>query len=163
MKIGDVEAEVRTVEEVKGLLFVVHGHEGEPRESVARFLGQLEFTPIILHEQANQGRTVIEKFEAHADVGFAVVLLTPDDLGGSCDGTQQPRARQNVILEWGYFVGYLGRSHVCALKKGDLELPSDILGIVWEPFDEHGAWKRKLAKELEDAGFRIDWQKAGRP
>jgi hypothetical protein len=80
-------------------VFIVHGHAGEPREAVARFLDRIGLDPIILHEQANQGKTIIEKFETHADVGFAIVLLTPDDFGGACGGAQHPRARQNVILE----------------------------------------------------------------
>jgi predicted nucleotide-binding protein len=137
-------------------IFIVHGHAGEPREAVARFLAQLDFEPIILHEQPNQGRTIIEKFEDHAEVGFAIVLLTPDDVS---HGDAQPRARQNVILELGYFIGRLGRSRVCALKVGELELPSDILGIVWTPFDAGGAWKQALGRELQAAGFDIDWNK----
>jgi predicted nucleotide-binding protein len=138
-------------------IFFVHGHAGEPREAVARFLEQLGLEPIILHEQANQGRTIIEKFEVHADVGFAVVLLTPDDVGGPVGKDQQPRARQNVVLELGYFIGRLTRARVCALKAGDIELPSDILGIVWTPFD--AGWKQALATELKAAGYEIDWNK----
>jgi predicted nucleotide-binding protein len=99
------------------------------RESVARFLEQIGFEAIILHEQANQGRTIIEKFEAHADVGFAVVLLTPDDEGRAKGGEIQSRAPQNVVLELGYFIGRLGRNKVCALKRGDLEFPSDYQGV----------------------------------
>jgi predicted nucleotide-binding protein len=80
------------------IVFLVHGHDDAVTESVARFLEKLDLRPIILHEQPNMGRTIIEKFEAHADVGFAVVLLTPDDLGGSASaGKLNPRARQNVI------------------------------------------------------------------
>jgi predicted nucleotide-binding protein len=145
-------------------VFIVHGHEGEPREAVSGFLRKIDFIPVILHEQSNQGRTIVEKFEAHAEVDFAVVLLTPDDVGGSKGGVQQPRARQNVILELGYFIGKLGRQNVCAIKLGDdLEMPSDIIGVVWTPFDAHGAWKSALARELEDAGHAIDWNKAMRP
>jgi len=144
-------------------VFIVHGHEGEPREAVAGFLRKIDFTPVILHEQSNLGRTIVEKFEAHADVDFAVVLLTPDDVGGPKDGAQQPRARQNVILELGYFIGKLGRQNVCAIKLGDLEIPSDIIGVVWTPFDAHGAWKTALAKELKDAGHEIDWNKVMGP
>jgi predicted nucleotide-binding protein len=140
-------------------VFVVHGHAREPREALARFLTGLGFEPIMLHEQANQGRTIIEKFVDHADVGFAVVLLTPDDVGGAKDGDARPRARQNVILELGYFIGRLARSRVCPLKVGDIELPSDILGIVWTDFDAGGGWKLGLAKELGAAGYDFDWKK----
>lgn len=138
-------------------VFIVHGHDEGARESVARFLEQLKFEPIILHERANQGRTIIEKIEAHSDVGFAVILLTPDDIGSVKDGELQPRARQNVLLELGYFVGRLGRSRVCALKRGDMEVPSDFGGVAYEPFDVGGAWKQALSRELQASGFDIDW------
>ena len=143
--------------------FVVHGHDDAARESVARFLENIGFRAVILHEQPNKGRTIIEKVEAHAEVGFAVVLLTPDDEGrtkGEVDFL--PRARQNVLLELGYFVGRLGRERVCALMRGELELPSDFGGVAWVPFDESAAWKTLLGKELQAAGFEIDWNKVMR-
>jgi len=142
-------------------VFVVHGHDGEAREMVARFLTAMGFEPVILHEQANQGGTVIEKFEANSDVGFAVVLLTPDDLGRSLKEEElKPRARQNVLLELGYFIGRLGRNKVCALKRGDVELPSDYVGVVWEKMDDGGGWKLALARELKAAGHEVDLNKA---
>ncbi|MBN6205578.1 MULTISPECIES: TIR domain-containing protein [Burkholderiaceae] len=142
-------------------VFVVHGHDGEAREIVARFLKTIEFEPVILHEQPNQGRTVIEKVEANSDVGFAVVLLTADDLGRSVKGEQlEPRARQNVLLELGYFIGKLTRVKVCALKRGELEIPSDFAGIVWEKMDDGNGWKMALARELKAAGYAVDLNKA---
>jgi predicted nucleotide-binding protein len=144
-------------------VFLVHGHDEGAREAVARFLEQIGFEPIILHEQAKQGRTVIENVEAHGNVGFAVVLLTPDDEGCKKGGTPQPRARQNVILELGYFVGRLGRKHVCALKRGDVEIPSDFGGVVYETFDSGGGWKQALGRELQAVGYEIDWNKVMGP
>jgi predicted nucleotide-binding protein len=138
-------------------VFVVHGHDDGSREIVARFLEKLEFEAVILHEQANQGRTVIEKVEAYGDVGFAVVLLTPDDEGCVKGGTPEPRARQNVILELGYFIGRLGRGKVCALKRGALEIPSDYAGVVYESME--GNWRQALGRELQEAGHEIDWNK----
>jgi predicted nucleotide-binding protein len=137
----------------------VHGHGGV-EHAVAGFLRKLGVEPVILHEKANEGRTIIEKFEAHSDVGFAVVLLTPDDVGGVKDGPQRSRARQNVILELGYFVGRLGRKKVCPLIQGDIELPSDILGVAWVALDEHDGWHMKLARELQAAGYEFDLNKA---
>lgn len=137
------------------------GHDEGARETVARFLMQLGFEPIILHEQANQGRTVMEKVEAHGQVDFAVVLLTPDDEGCAKGGKPEPRARQNVLLELGYFLGRLGRAKVCALKRGTLEIPSDFAGVVWEPM-EGNSWKQALGRELEAAGHEIDWNKVMR-
>jgi predicted nucleotide-binding protein len=142
-------------------VFVVHGHDGEAREMVARFLKAMDFEPVILHEQANQGGTVIEKFEANSDVGFAVVLLTPDDVGRSIKEEElKPRARQNVLLELGYFIGHLGRDKVCALRRGEVELPSDYVGVVWERMDDGGGWKLALARELKAAGHEVDLNKA---
>lgn len=145
-------------------VFIVHGHDEAPRESVARFLAIIGLDPVILHEQANKGMTIPEKLAAYANVGFAVVLLTPDDEGkakGAAD--LQFRARQNVILELGYFVGRLGRDRVCALLRGQVEIPSDYVGVVYTPFDEGGGWRQKLAQELEAAGYDIDWNKVMRP
>ena len=141
-------------------VFVVHGHDEGAREMVARFLERLGLVAVILHEQANQGRTVIEKVEAHGDVAFAVVILTPDDEGrtkGAAD--LRPRARQNVLLELGYFIGRLGRASVCALKRDDPELPTDFAGVVWTAMDD-GGWRMDLARELKAAGFNVDLNKA---
>lgn len=139
-------------------VFIVHGHEGESREAVARFLTRVGLDPVILHEQANRGRTIIEKVEANSDVGFAVVLLTPDDEGRALGADKlESRARQNVLLELGYFIARLGRENVCTFKRGDLEIPSDFAGVVWSTMDTNGAWKQELAKELAAAGYGIDW------
>jgi predicted nucleotide-binding protein len=144
-------------------VFVVHGHDDGAREAVARFLEKIGFEPIILHEQANRGGTVIEKIEANRDVGFAVVLLTPDDVGRSIKEDElKSRARQNVLLELGYFIGHLGRGRVCALKRGDVELPSDYVGVVWEKMDDGGGWKQALGRELDAAGHEIDWNRVMR-
>lgn len=128
---------------------------------MARFLEQLGLKPIILHEQPDKGRTIIEKFEAHANVGFAVVLLTPDDDGGLAgSGSLAPRARQNVILELGYFIGKLGRSRVCALKAPVVEEPSDMTGVLYVPLDVYGNWKIQLARELKAAMIDVDLNRA---
>ncbi|MEM7014202.1 MAG: nucleotide-binding protein [Verrucomicrobiota bacterium] len=142
-------------------IFLVHGHDPEIKQSVARFLERLDFEVIILHEQASGGETIIEKFERNSEVSYAVVLLSPDDVGAAKDKSTdlQPRARQNVILELGYFVGKLGRSNVCPLVKGPLEVPSDFHGVVYVPFEGEG-WKIHLVKELKHVGFRIDANKA---
>ncbi len=141
-------------------IFIVHGHDEAARETVARFITSIGFEPVILHEQANRGRTVIEKLIANGDVGCAVVLLTPDDLGrGKSESEEQPRARQNVILELGYFLGCLGRERVIALLKEKVEIPSDYVGVIYTPFDDGDAWRPKLARELKSAGYEIDWNK----
>ncbi|MDO8684400.1 MAG: DUF2321 domain-containing protein [Armatimonadota bacterium] len=143
-------------------VFVVHGHDNGAKESVARLLEKIGLEPVILHEKANQGRTLIEKIEHYSDVGFAVVLLTPDDEGHpkSKPDKKKDRARQNVILELGFFFGRLGRKKVCVLYKEGVECPSDIHGIVYLPMDSEDAWKSKLAKEILAAEIDIDISKA---
>ncbi len=152
---------VRTSIGTSRKVFIVHGHDDAAREAVARFLERTGFEPVILHEQANRGMTVAEKLDAYGtDIGFAVVLLTPDDVGRSASESElSPRARQNVLLELGYFVGRLGRDRVCALKKGDVEIPSDYVGVVYTALDDAGAWKAELGRELQAAGHTIDWNK----
>ena len=139
-------------------VFIIHGRDNEAKETAARFLERLGLTAVILHEQPNQGRTIIEKFEQHTQVGFAVALLTPDDVGALRDNRNdlKPRARQNVVLELGYFLGRLGRKRVCALTKGNVEIPSDYAGVMYIPLDDSEGWKMKLFRELKNAGFDVD-------
>lgn len=144
-------------------VFLVHGHDESALHLTARFIEGLGLDPVILHEQPNEGRTIIEKFVDYADVGFAVVLLTPDDQGAPMSAPSedlQPRARQNVILELGYFLGKLGRSRVCALYCGGVEIPSDYKGVIFLPLDDSGGWRLTLARELKAAGFAVDMNRA---
>lgn len=146
-------------------VFVVHGHDEGQREAVARFLERIGFEPVILHERPNKGRTIITKFrEEAADIGFAVVLMTPDDHGSAVPlvvGRSHLRARQNVIFELGFFIGKLGPDRVAALVKGDIERPSDFDGVVYISLDDKD-WPRTLGRELEAAGYEIDWNKVMR-
>jgi predicted nucleotide-binding protein len=157
-------------------VFVVHGHSEDALREVELFLRSVDVEPIILRQLPNQGRTLIEKFETYADeVGFAVVLLTADDQGGARmaapDGAagsalfepkapipRRDRARQNVILELGFFLGRLGRDRVCAIHESGVEIPSDYTGVLFVPFT--GRWKQELARELAAAGIPYDHEKA---
>jgi len=146
-------------------VFVVHGRDEAGRDGVARFLTKLGLEPIILHEQPNRGATIIEKFERHSgDVAFAVIVLSPDDVGGLAEQTRSAklsaRARQNVIFEFGFFCGALGRKNVCALLKTGVEKPSDIDGVVYVLFDDAGAWQLQLAREVKAAGLTVDLNNA---
>ncbi|MDZ4394295.1 TIR domain-containing protein [Cypionkella sp.] len=157
-RVGKIDASPIENSVSSNRVFVVHGHGEAELQSVARFLEKIGLQPIILKEQPDGGKTIIEKFEHHADnASYAVVILTADDLGRAVsEDTLTQRARQNVILELGYFIGALGRSRVCALKKGQIELPSDILGVLWKEIDTNGGWQLSLAKELSQAGLPVD-------
>ena len=143
---------------IKNKVFIVHGHDELAKEQLARFVSQVGLEPIILHEQASSSKTIIEKIEKYAgEVCFAIVLYTPCDQGSVVGLTELSlRARQNVIFEHGYFIGKLGRENVTAIVKGNIEKPNDISGVVYETFDEAGAWKFKLAKEMKESGCEID-------
>jgi len=142
-------------------VFIVHGRDELAKTEVARFLENLGCSAIILHEQVNAGKTIIEKIDEHTNVGFGLVLYTPCDVGRfSKDKNLKNRARQNVVFEHGYLLGKLGRDKVCALVKGDVEPPSDISGVVYVPFDDHGAWKMKVVKEMQQLGYEVDMNKA---
>jgi hypothetical protein len=138
-------------------VFVVHGRHDGSKQEVARFLEQLGIEAVILHERPNAGRTIITKFqEESAGISFAVVLMTPDDLGGLAGEPPQNRARQNVIFELGFFIGKLGASKVCALVSGNIEKPSDFDAVVYIQYGANTGWKTELARELRHAGVRFD-------
>jgi predicted nucleotide-binding protein len=140
-------------------IFLVHGHETGLQQTIARFLERLALEVVILDEQPSQGRTIFQKFSDHSDVGFAVVLLTGDDIGGKKDtppADLSPRARQNVILELGYFLGKLGPARVCALYQSGVEIPSDIAGVVYVSLEGSVDWRLKLASEIKAAKIDVD-------
>lgn len=137
-------------------VFVVHGHDEEIKQEVARFIGKFDLNPIILHEQTSEGMTIIEKIEAYSNVEYAIVLYTPCDIGYKNivpkkeeQIDKRGRARQNVVFEHGYLIGKLGRKNVCALVKGEVEIPNDISGVVYIGYDTAGGWKLTVAKEMK--------------
>jgi len=166
---NDVFNELRTESaEAPGNLsnkvFVVHGHDDAAKSALEVFLRELGLEPVVLHRQADQGQTIIEKFEKHADVGYAFILLTPDEVAylkkdELIDEKTRPkerRARPNVIFEFGYFVGKLGRSHVCCLHTGNVTLPTDISGMIYKSYSnsiEEVAYG--IIKDLKASGYKL--------
>jgi predicted nucleotide-binding protein len=166
-------------ETISNNVFIVHGRDHDPMKELKAMLSDFGLNPVVLHEQPSGSRTIVEKLEKYSDVGYAFVILTPDDVGGDMESLnailsypnfppdyedifEEPnplmerRARQNVILEFGYFIGLLGRDKVCCLHKGDVELPSDMHGIVYIPFKESVEEARNMiTKELKAAGYEI--------
>lgn len=142
----------------KSKVFIVHGRDSSTKLEVARFIERLGFVPIILNEQPNEGMTIIEKIEKYSEVGYGVVLYTPCDIGYMKDdeSNKKYRARQNVVFEHGYLVAKLGRKNVATLVKNGVETPNDISGVVYIDFDEKGAWKFELAKNLKNARYAVD-------
>ena len=155
------ESESHTIERktMSNKVFIVHGHDNAAIQEMARTLERGGFEAIILHEQPDSGLTIIEKIERYADVDFAVVLYTECDLGRAKEMDQKDekyRARQNVVFEHGYLIGKLGRDHVCALVKGNVETPGDISGVVYVSMDSAGAWKMQLGKNMKAVGLPVD-------
>jgi len=195
--LAEVEKSPRRKLALSKKVFIVHGRNHEPMKKLKVMLEEFGLNPIVLHEQPSASRTIVEKLEKYSDVGFAFVILTPDDLGSSIDEWRKAvkdmphfsredvskvtgsktfiqremmlvealrryhlflktRARQNVVLEFGYFIGLLGRDRVCCLYKRDVELPSDMQGIVYIPFkDSVNEAREMLIKELKEAGYEI--------
>ena len=138
-------------------VFIVHGHDGELKQSVARIIEKQGIEAIILSEQVNAGKTIIEKLEKYSDVGAAICLFTNDDLGRETGETDlKPRARQNVVFEAGYFMGYLGRDHVIMIADTYNEIPGDLGGMVYASSSD---WKIDLCKNLKAMGYSIDFNK----
>jgi predicted nucleotide-binding protein len=140
-------------------IFLVHGRSEAAKQVVARFLEQIsDLRVVILHEQPNSGRTIIEKFESYASgADFAVVLLTGDDEGGLASSRQRRRrARQNVVFELGFFIAALGRAQVAVLYEEGVELPSDMSGVLYTALDASGGWKMELAREMVAARLPVD-------
>ena len=139
-------------------VFIVHGHDNELKQEVARYVEKLGFDAVILHEQASEGKTIIEKIEKYSDVGYAIVLYTECDKGYDKNKPNEikNRASQNVVFEHGYLIAKLGRERVCALVKGDVEKPGDISGVLYVSYDEKGAWKNEVAKEMKTVGYNVD-------
>ncbi|MDF2563034.1 MAG: hypothetical protein K0R99_4480 [Microbacterium sp.] len=145
-------------------VFIVHGQDDARKFELASLLQNITGEqPVILHQQPNGGRVLIEKLEEHGGgAGFAVVLLTGDDFGRAKQldsSDDRARARQNVVFEMGFFFGLIGRERVAVLYEPSVELPSDINGLVYTELDAAGGWKPKLASELHRAGIPVDWAK----
>ena len=161
--IGDFEDESETAYAkdkriTNNKVFIVHGHDGELKEKVARRLEQQGIEAIILSEQANRGKTIIEKLEAYSDVHAAIILFTSDDLGAAKEEKENEkyRARQNVVFESGYFMGYLGRENIIMIADENVEIPGDLSGMVYTTRDN---WEFEMLKELNAAGMKIDMNK----
>lgn len=141
-------------------VFIVHGRDERFPAQVEALLLKVSLDPIILAAKPNHGAaTLIEKLERYGDVAFAVVIYTPDDSGGLCGEELEPRARENVVLEFGYFAARLGREHVCLLLDPAATRPSDLGGVTYHQLDAAGAWKGALIGELKAARLAGDWSK----
>lgn len=160
-KIDVIEVETKKLKTIQSLdkskVFIVHGHDNEMKFEVARFIEKLGFEPVILHEQASEGKTIIEKIEAHTNVGFGIVLYSPCDIGGKSENNLSPRARQNVVFEHGFLIAKLERKNVVALVKGKVETPGDISGVVY--VEMNSSWQQDIAKELKSAEYAVDFNK----
>ena len=150
-------------EEARTKVFISHGHDEEAVATLAKFIESSGLEVTVLDERASNGLTVIENLERYADdAGFAIALLTPDDVGAlkdEADRQLNPRAHQNVIFELGYFIGKLNPNQVCLLYKEGVELPSGIRDVAYVPMDSDDDWKLKLSQGMRKAGLPVDMNK----
>mgnify|MGYP001058939894 CR=1 FL=1 len=147
---------------VEGNILFIHGRDEVAKESVLKFIKKLGLRALILHEQANGSSSILERFEDSPNIIFAIILFTPDHITAPRNKPKerQARASQNVIFEFGYVVGKLGKGRVCALYQEGVEFPSDYSGVIYIPMDPRGAWQLLVAKEIKQAGIEIDLNKA---
>ena len=150
------EVSMKKAKEYKKV-FIVHGHDNGLKQEVARLVEKQGLEAIILSEQANRCKTIIEKFEEHSDVGAAICLFTGDDYGRTKDAEEDKlRARQNVVFEAGFFMGKLGRENVVLIANPDIEIPSDLQGVVYTNKD---MWQTDVLRELKAIGYNVDFNK----
>jgi predicted nucleotide-binding protein len=162
-KVQEIQNKTSKLNEKK--VFIVHGHDHNLKIELEVFLSHIGLQPIVLHREADEGKTIIEKFETNSDVAYVFILLTPDEIAYTIDQEnvseserkKEFRARPNVIFEFGYFVAKLGRNRVCALHKGNVSIPSDLSGFIYKKVDtnieEIGF---ALIKELKAAGLKLE-------
>lgn len=137
-------------------IFIIHGHDNEMKKEVQLLLERADLDDVVLHECPDKGRTIMDKLIEEGDSAcYVIALLSPDDITAD----SQYRATQNVILEIGYFIGKLGKARVRLLKKGNIEIPSDLSGILYENFDDAGSWKIKILKEMQEVGIKCNIEK----
>ena len=157
-------SDLKVIDKSNSRVFIVHGHDDVLKSQLEIFLAEIGLEPIVLHRKADEGLTIIEKFEKHSDVGYAFILLTPDDVGYTVsedslldtERQKEKRARQNVIFEFGYFVAKLGRQRVCCLYKEGVTLPTDISGILYKKVNiavEEVAFS--ILKDIKAAGYIV--------
>ncbi|MEQ8909400.1 MAG: nucleotide-binding protein [Vicingaceae bacterium] len=156
---------IRIIIQENKQIFIVHGRNIAMRDAVTSLLGKLRLEYKVLENEYNNGETVIEKFLRNAnECQYAIVLFSADDLGklNSEDGILKPRVRQNVVLELGFFLSHVGRKNIVVLHETveGLEKPSDFNGVVYEAFDQYGAWKQKLIREMRKSGIFIENRRA---
>ena len=143
-----------TVKVIGNTVFIVHGHDDHLKNEVQLLLTRAGVPNIVLHEQPDQGRTIIDKLiQEGQSANYAIALLSPDDPG--TDGNM--RARQNVILEIGFFMGLLGKERLRLLVKENIEIPSDLSGILYEKYERNGKWELKILKEIQAVGIFVDF------
>ena len=148
-------------------IFIVHGHDTEARDQLELALRRLGLEPYILMNTSGGGKTIIEALEGKIGKDFSsdfgIVLITPDDMGYSIkEGKEkeEPRARQNVILETGMLLSSLTRERIAFVVKGNIEMPSDLQGIIHYGYNKHvDEIMPKLCKRFQEAGFRLDPEK----
>jgi len=133
-------------------IFIIHGHDHGLRDKVELLLSKAKINYEILEYAPTEGaEMIIEKLErVCSSCTHAVALLTKDDL--THDG--EPRARQNVLFEIGYFCGIRNRRSVILINLG-VEIPSDLAGVMFiSPKSvEDADWKLQLVRNLRALGF----------
>lgn len=149
------------VDKIGNKVFIVHGHDINAKLSLENILFKWGLVPYAIIDDSGNGKTIIEKLEVETkSCAFSIVILTPDDAGYAIkdgDGSSHKRARQNVILEMGMLLAFMGREKVSILRHKDVEIPSDISGVIYISFrNSLDETKEKLRQNLKSANVVIN-------
>jgi predicted nucleotide-binding protein len=142
-------------------VFVVCGTDSEMKKAVTDALTKLRLVPVVMCEEPSQGRKIVERFADYADVGFAVVLLSPDDFAYSAEESpskRKLRPRQDVVFELGFLLGKLGKDKVLVFYREheNFGSPTEFEGLKVVAFDNRDSWKLALIRELTNCGYSVE-------
>jgi len=137
-------------------VFIVHGHGEAILNELRDFLKESGIKPVILSDEPDKGKMVMEKFEYYAGYsGFTFVIMTKDDLVTVMkDEKTYKQGRPNVFFELGWFCGRYGRrDRIRILKEKGAKIPSDLSGILTLNFceslkDASGKISEEVSKKI---------------
>jgi predicted nucleotide-binding protein len=135
-------------------VFIVHGRDFRSLDGLKSILRDKKISPKVLAQEDKNATSILSALEElirTCKAGF--ILATPDDEGRLVnDGeVHAARARENVIFETGLlFAKFRAFERVAVLLKRPLKLPSDLIGIPYEEFDDIDSLRPVIERKLSN-------------
>jgi predicted nucleotide-binding protein len=142
-------------------IIVVSGADETMKQTMTLALRKLGLASVVMSEEPAQGKKLVDRFKEYADVGFAVVLLSPDIYvyPKGEEATKRERTpRQDVTFMFGFLLGKLGKERVLAFyrESPNFAFPIEFEGVKFAPLDNRDSWKLALIRELTGCGYIVD-------